>query len=222
MYKTTAVGVVLFVYILYRPTVSKRRIMSTKLDFIDQQSIRTDIPKFRPGDTVKVNVKVVEGNRSRIQAFQGVVISRSGAGVHETFTVRKISFGVGVERKFPLHAPSVDSIEVVSLGDVRRAKLYYLRELAGKKARIRERRINLPDGKTVVEEKVVEEKIDEKPTEDLKNDAVDVTTADVTTDETANAEATKEEAKETSADEKVEEKSEADKEDSTTNSKDSE
>lgn len=116
--------------------------MSTKLDFIDKESMRDDIPEFRPGDTLKVNVKVVEGNRSRIQAFQGVVIARQGAGVHETFTIRKISFGVGVERKFPVHSPSLDSIEVVSKGDVRRAKLYYLRDLRGKKARIREKRDN--------------------------------------------------------------------------------
>jgi large subunit ribosomal protein L19 len=116
--------------------------MSTKLDFIDQESVRSDIPDFRPGDTIKVNVKVVEGNRSRIQAFQGIVIARQGAGVHETFTVRKVSFGVGVERKFPVHTPTIDSIEFISRGDVRRAKLYYLRDLRGKKARIREKRDN--------------------------------------------------------------------------------
>lgn len=111
-----------------------------KLDMIDAASLRSDIPEFRAGDTVKVNVKVVEGNRSRVQAFQGVVISRHGGGVGETFAVRKVSFGVGVERKFPLHAPSIESIEVVSRGIVRRAKLYYLRELRGKKAKIREKR----------------------------------------------------------------------------------
>lgn len=110
------------------------------LDSIDAASLRDDIPPFRPGDTIKVNVKVVEGNRSRIQAFQGVVIARNGGGVRETFTVRKISFGVGVERTFPLHAPTVDSIEVVTRGDVRRAKLYYLRSLRGKKAKIKEKR----------------------------------------------------------------------------------
>lgn len=110
------------------------------LDPVDAASLRDDIPDFRPGDTVKVNVKVVEGNRSRIQAFQGVVIARQGSGVRETFTVRKISFGVGVERTFPVHAPTVDSVEVVTRGDVRRAKLYYLRNLRGKKAKIRERR----------------------------------------------------------------------------------
>jgi len=111
-----------------------------KLDMIDTASLRSDIPEFRAGDTVKVNVKVVEGNRSRVQAFQGVVISRHGGGIGETFAVRKVSFGVGVERKFPLHAPTIESIEVVTRGAVRRAKLYYLRELRGKKAKIREKR----------------------------------------------------------------------------------
>ena len=110
------------------------------LDSVDAASLRSDIPAFRAGDTVKVNVKVVEGNRSRIQAFQGVVIARNGGGIRETFTVRKISFGVGVERTFPLHAPTVDSVEVVTRGDVRRAKLYYLRSLRGKKAKIKEKR----------------------------------------------------------------------------------
>jgi large subunit ribosomal protein L19 len=110
------------------------------LDIVDAASLRTDVPDFRAGDTVKVNVKVVEGNRSRIQAFQGIVIARQGGGVRETFTVRKISFGVGVERTFPLHAPTIDSIDVVTRGDVRRAKLYYLRALRGKKAKIREKR----------------------------------------------------------------------------------
>jgi large subunit ribosomal protein L19 len=111
-----------------------------KLDMVDAASLRSDLPTFRPGDTVKVNVKVVEGNRSRIQAFQGVVIARAGGGVRETFTVRKISFGVGVERTFPMHAPTVESLEVITRGDVRRAKLYYLRNLRGKKAKIKEKR----------------------------------------------------------------------------------
>ncbi|WP_159798594.1 50S ribosomal protein L19 [Puerhibacterium puerhi] len=110
------------------------------LDFVDAASLRSDIPDFRAGDTLKVNVKVVEGNRSRIQAFQGVVIARQGDGVRETFTVRKVSFGVGVERTFPVHAPTIDSVEVVTRGDVRRAKLYYLRSLRGKKAKIKEKR----------------------------------------------------------------------------------
>ncbi|GAA4733591.1 50S ribosomal protein L19 [Isoptericola chiayiensis] len=110
------------------------------LDNVDAASLRDDVPDFRAGDTVKVNVKVVEGNRSRVQAFQGVVIARRGGGVGATFTVRKISFGVGVERTFPVHAPTIDSIELVTRGDVRRAKLYYLRALRGKKAKIREKR----------------------------------------------------------------------------------
>ncbi len=111
-----------------------------KLDLVDAASLRSDIPDFRPGDTVKVHVKVVEGNRSRIQVFQGVVIRRHGGGLHETFTVRKVSFGTGVERTFPVHTPIIDRIEVVTRGDVRRAKLYYLRGLRGKKAKIREKR----------------------------------------------------------------------------------
>jgi large subunit ribosomal protein L19 len=110
------------------------------LDALDADSLRDDIPDFRPGDTVKVHVRVVEGNRSRIQVFQGVVIRRQGGGVRETFTVRKVSFGVGVERTFPVHTPVVEKIEVVTRGDVRRAKLYYLRELRGKAAKIKEKR----------------------------------------------------------------------------------
>ena len=114
------------------------------LDALDADSLRDDIPEFRPGDTVKVHVRVVEGNRSRIQVFQGVVIRRHGGGVGETFTVRKVSFGVGVERTFPLHTPIVDRIEVDRRGDVRRAKLYYLRNLRGKAAKIKERREATP------------------------------------------------------------------------------
>ena len=110
------------------------------LDHVDAASLRSDIPDFRPGDTVKVHVNIVEGTRSRIQIFQGVVIGRSGEGVRETFTVRKVSFQVGVERKFPVHSPIIDHIEVVTRGDVRRAKLYYLRKLRGKKAKIKEKR----------------------------------------------------------------------------------
>jgi len=111
-------------------------------DLIEQSFLRSDIPEFRPGDTVKVHVRVVEGNRERVQVFQGVVIRRQHGGLRETFTVRKISFGVGVERTFPVHSPSIARLEVVSRGAVRRAKLYYLRDLRGKKARIRERRID--------------------------------------------------------------------------------
>jgi len=112
-----------------------------KTDLVDAPYLRTDLPDFRPGDTVRVHVRVVEAGRERIQVFQGVVIRRQGGGLQETFTVRKISFGVGVERTFPLHSPSIGKLEVVSRGHVRRAKLYYLRERRGKKARIRERRL---------------------------------------------------------------------------------
>ena len=114
--------------------------MSKLINELDQASLRSDIPAFRPGDSVKVHVKVVEGNRSRIQVFAGVVIARAGDGVRETFTVRKVSFGVGVERTFPVHSPIIDRIEVDRRGDVRRAKLYYLRNLRGKAAKIKERR----------------------------------------------------------------------------------
>jgi large subunit ribosomal protein L19 len=110
------------------------------LDALDAASLRDDIPDFRPGDTVKVHVRVIEGNRSRIQVFQGVIIRRQGGGIRETFTVRKVSFGVGVERTFPVHTPVVETIEVLTRGDVRRAKLYYLRELRGKAAKIKEKR----------------------------------------------------------------------------------
>jgi large subunit ribosomal protein L19 len=114
------------------------------LDALDAASKRSDIPVFRPGDTLKVHVKVIEGTRSRIQVFQGVVIRRQGGGVRETFTVRKVSFGVGVERTFPVHTPVIEDIKVVTRGDVRRAKLYYLRELRGKKAKIKEKRDSVP------------------------------------------------------------------------------
>ena len=110
------------------------------LDTVDAESLRSDVPDFRPGDTLRVHVRVVEGSRSRVQVFQGVVIRRQGGGLRETFTVRKISFGVGVERTFPVHTPIIDKIEVVTRGDVRRAKLYYLRDLRGKAAKIKEKR----------------------------------------------------------------------------------
>lgn len=109
-------------------------------EIIDRDSLRDDIPDFRPGDTLKVHVRVVEGSRERVQVFQGVVIRRQGAGVSETFTVRKVSFGVGVERTFPVHSPTIAKLEVATFGDVRRAKLYYLRDLHGKAAKIKERR----------------------------------------------------------------------------------
>ncbi|CAM5693030.1 Large ribosomal subunit protein bL19 OS=Streptomyces antimycoticus OX=68175 GN=rplS PE=3 SV=1 [Streptomyces antimycoticus] len=116
--------------------------MSHLLDTVDSASLRSDIPTFRPGDPVNVHVRVIEGNRSRVQQFKGVVIRRQGSGVRETFTVRKVSFSVGVERTFPVHTPIVEKIEVVTRGDVRRAKLYYLRDLRGKAAKIKEKRDN--------------------------------------------------------------------------------
>jgi len=114
--------------------------MNKLVSEVTQSALRTDIPAFRPGDSVRVHVKVVEGNRSRIQVFAGVVISRTGSGIAESFTVRKVSFGTGVERTFPLHSPIIEKIEVERRGDVRRAKLYYLRNLRGKAAKIKEKR----------------------------------------------------------------------------------
>lgn len=111
-------------------------------DIVEQQQLRDDVPAFDPGDTVKVHVKVVEGTRERVQVFQGIVIGRQGAGVRETFKVRKLSFGVGVERTFPVHSPIIERIEIVSKGDVRRAKLYYLRDRVGKAAKVKEKRFN--------------------------------------------------------------------------------
>jgi large subunit ribosomal protein L19 len=158
---------------------------------IDRDSLRDDIPEFRPGDTVKVHVRVVEGNRERVQVFQGAVMRRQGGGVQETFTVRKVSFGVGVERTFPVHSPTIAKIEVTTLGDVRRAKLYYLRERHGKAAKIKERRV--PRGKAatavpaVVED--VEDIDDVDDVDEIGVEAIDTTevTADAaegTTDQT--------------------------------------
>ncbi len=109
-------------------------------ELVEQEQLRSDIPEFNAGDTVKVHVKVVEGNRERVQVFEGVVIARRGTSVRESFTVRKLSFGVGVERSFPLHSPIIDKIQVVTRGDVRRAKLYYLRDRVGKAAKVKEKR----------------------------------------------------------------------------------
>ncbi|MFC9352406.1 50S ribosomal protein L19 [Arthrobacter sp. NPDC057013] len=110
------------------------------LDSVDAASLRTDVPEFRAGDTLKVHVNIIEGKNSRVQVFQGFVLGRQGDGIRETFTVRKVSFGVGVERTFPVHSPIIDKIEVVTKGDVRRAKLYYMRALRGKAAKIKEKR----------------------------------------------------------------------------------
>lgn len=109
-------------------------------DYLDRENLKTDIPDFIPGDSVKVHVRVVEGSRERIQIFEGIVIKRQGGGIHETFTVRKVSFSVGVERTFPVHSPIISKIEIAQKGDVRRAKLYYLRDRVGKAAKIKEKR----------------------------------------------------------------------------------
>lgn len=114
--------------------------MANLIDKVDAAQLRDDVPAFRPGDTLDVNVKVIEGNTQRVQLFKGVCIRRQGSGIRETFTVRKVSFGIGVERTFPVHSPNLESIQVVRRGRVRRAKLYYLRDLRDKKARIKERR----------------------------------------------------------------------------------
>jgi large subunit ribosomal protein L19 len=124
---------------LFPPERQELRAMNPT-DLVDQDSLRTDVPDFVPGDTLKVHVRVVEGTRERVQIFQGAVIRRQGSGVRETFTVRKVSFGVGVERTFPVHSPVIAMIDVVTKGDVRRAKLYYLRDRVGKAAKIKEKR----------------------------------------------------------------------------------
>lgn len=142
-----------------------------KTDLIEKPFLRTDIPEFRPGDTVKVHVRVVEGSRERVQVFQGVVIRRQNGGIRETFTVRKISFGVGVERTFPVHSPSIAKLEIVQRGRVRRAKLYYLRDLRGKKARIKERRID--DVKLAAMEAVATAAADEAAQEAAEAEATD-------------------------------------------------
>jgi len=133
------------------------------LDALDAATLRRDLPSFRPGDELKIHVRVIEGNKSRIQVFQGLVIRRRGSGVRESFTIRKISYGVGVERTFPVHTPVIEKIEVVRRGDVRRAKLYYLRELRGKASKIRERRGgNFGPSETIVFETGEAEEITEE------------------------------------------------------------
>ncbi len=123
----------------YPPFVPRKEVLLSIIENIERQQLREGIPQFKAGDTVKVHFRVVEGTRHRIQVFQGIVIKRQGQGVRETFTVRKQSFGVGVERTFPVHSPKIETIEVTAIGDVRRAKLYYLRQKVGKKARVREK-----------------------------------------------------------------------------------
>jgi len=158
-----------------------------KTDLIEKPYLRKDLPDFRPGDTVKVHVRVVEGNRERVQVFQGVVIRRQNGGLRETFTVRKISFGVGVERTFPLHSPSIAKLEVVSRGAVRRAKLYYLRELRGKKARIKERRVDEAKlAAAAAAAAALAEEDEEEPDEaDLEATASDMPAADEGADDVA-------------------------------------
>ena len=138
------------------------------LDSVDAASLRKDIPQFRAGDELKIHVRVIEGNKSRLQVFQGIVIRRQGDGVRETFTIRKVSYGVGVERTFPVHTPVIEKIELVKKGEVRRAKLYYLRDLRGKAAKIREKRDGVEgygDGilSTPVSEPIIEEAVSEVP-----------------------------------------------------------
>ena len=150
----------------------KKDLKMNILDVVDAASLRKDIPQFRAGDELKIHVRVIEGNKSRLQVFQGVVIRRQGDGVRETFTIRKVSYGVGVERTFPVHTPVIEKIELVQKGDVRRAKLYYLRDLRGKAAKIREKRdgvVGYGDGilstpvAAPVEEAVIEEVVAETP-----------------------------------------------------------
>jgi large subunit ribosomal protein L19 len=156
-----------------------------RLDFIDEVSLRKDIPSFRPGDTVKVHVKVIEGSRSRVQVFQGVVLARQGSGLKETFLVRKVSFGTGVERTFPVHSPIIEKVEVVRQGDVRRAKLYYLRGLRGKAAKIREFRGEREEAMGMFDES--SEVLDKV---ELAEVAPEVVAAEVTEPEAAAAEVT--------------------------------
>ncbi len=171
------------------------------LDAVDAKSMRKDIPQFRSGDELKIHVRVIEGNKSRIQVFQGVVIRRQGEGVRETFTIRKLSYGVGVERTFPVHTPVIEKIELVKKGDVRRAKLYYLRDLRGKAAKIREKRDGIegygdgilstpePIAPVVVEEAVVEEVVAEAPAA-VEEAAVEAPVAEAVAEEAPVAEAT--------------------------------
>ena len=168
------------------------------LDAVDAASLRKDIPQFRAGDELKIHVRVIEGNKSRLQVFQGIVIRRQGDGVRETFTIRKVSYGVGVERTFPVHTPVIEKIELVKKGEVRRAKLYYLRDLRGKAAKIREKRDGVEgygDGilSTPVSEPIVEEAVAEVPaqvSEPVAEVAVaEVPATDATTDVVVEAEA---------------------------------
>ena len=161
-----------------------------KIDLIETARLRDDLPAFRPGDTVKVHVRVTEAGRERIQMFQGVVLGRRGGGLRETFTVRKVSFGVGVERTFPVHSPTVAKVEILQHGKVRRAKLYYLRELSGRRAKIRERRVAVPEEGAAVA--VTAEDVEEAPPEEpeaeaLAAEAPDAAATDATPEPAADA-----------------------------------
>jgi large subunit ribosomal protein L19 len=159
-----------------------------KVDLIEQSRLRKDIPPFRPGDQVKVHVKVREGGRERLQVFEGVVIARRGGGLRESFTVRKISFGVGVERTFPIHAPAVAKVEVVRHGKVRRAKLYYLRELSGKRAKIEERRTRIQEWEPeLAEPEVAEPEVAEPEVAESAPAEAEVSEAEVTEPEAPEA-----------------------------------
>ena len=152
------------------------------LDAVDAASLRKDIPQFRAGDELKISVRVIEGNKSRLQVFQGIVIRRQGDGVRETFTIRKVSYGVGVERTFPVHTPVIEKIELVKKGDVRRAKLYYLRDLRGKAAKIREKRDGVEgygDGILSTPEPVIAEVIVEAPAVVVSEPVADVAVSEV-------------------------------------------
>ena len=179
------------------------------LDAVDAKSLRKDVPQFRAGDELKIHVRVIEGSKSRIQVFQGIVIRRQGDGVRETFTIRKVSYGVGVERTFPVHTPVIEKIELVKKGDVRRAKLYYLRDLRGKAAKIREKRDGIEgygDGILSTPEPIVEavvepvvEAVVETPTE-----VVEVVEAVEAVEAVVETPAEEVSAEETSADKKAE------------------
>ena len=182
------------------------------LDAVDAKSLRKDVPQFRAGDELKIHVRVIEGSKSRIQVFQGIVIRRQGDGVRETFTIRKVSYGVGVERTFPVHTPVIEKIELVKKGDVRRAKLYYLRDLRGKAAKIREKRDGIEgygDGILSTPEPIVEavvepvvepvvEAVVEAPVEETPVEVVEAVV------ETPAEEVSADAAEETSADKKAE------------------
>ncbi len=173
------------------------------LDALDAASLRKDIPQFRAGDELKIHVRVIEGNKSRFQVFKGIVIRRQGDGIRESFTIRKVSYGVGVERTFPVHTPVIEKIELVKKGDVRRAKLYYLRDLRGKAAKIREKRDGVEgygDGITVTPEAIAEaveaeakaaEAVVETPAVVEEVAAVETSVAEETTPEVADAEEAK-------------------------------